>query len=195
MQAWSQLQLTRRVGDGWSLASDMSARTATDNRARQLLVRLQAGRALSNDVTIWLGYVRAETFNDDRRHGLEQRATGQLDWRAGKIGPVDLALRTRAEARFFRNSGNASARLRQQARLTLPVGDRIDLSAAAEPFVTINRNSDAPRTFDQLRLTATVSTKLTEQATLDVAYYNEHVFRPGRTYVNNIIPVTLVWRF
>lgn len=195
VQAWSQLQLTGRLDDGWSLASDASARTATDNRARQLLVRLQTGRALSDEVTIWLGYVRAETFNDDRRHGLEQRATGQLDWRAGKIGPVDLALRTRAEARFFRNSGNASARLRQQVRLTLPVGDRVDLSAAAEPFVTINRNSDAPRTLDQLRLTATVSTKLTEQATLDVAYYNEHVFRPGRTYVNKIIPVTLAWRF
>ncbi|SEK52271.1 Protein of unknown function [Sphingomonas palmae] len=195
VQAWSQLQLTGGLGDGWSLASDVSARTATDNRARQLLVRLRAGRDLSDEVTVWLGYVRAETFNDDRGNGLEQRATGQLDWRAGTIGPFELRLRTRAEARFFRNSGNVAGRLRQQVRLTLPVGQRIDLSAAAEPFVTINRNSDAPRTLDQLRLTATVSTKLTDQATLDVAYYNEHVFRPGRIYVNNIIPVTLAWRF
>ncbi len=52
VQAWSQLQLTGRVADGWSLASDISGRSATDNRERQLLVRLQAGRTLSDDVTI-----------------------------------------------------------------------------------------------------------------------------------------------
>ncbi len=195
MQAWSQLQLTGRVADGWSLASDISGRSATNNREQQLLVRLQAGRTLSDDVTIWLGYVRAETFNDDRRNGLEQRATGQLDWSAGSLGPFDLSLRTRAEARFFRNSGNMAWRLRQQVRLTLPINDMVEISGAAEPFVTINRNSDAPRTLDQLRLTATVSTKLTNQATLNVACYNEHVFRPERTYVNHIIPVTLAWRF
>lgn len=195
VQPWSQLQLTGRVADGWSLASDISGRSATDNRERQLLVRLQAGRALSNDVTIWLGYVRAETFNDDRRNGLEQRATGQLDWNAGSLGPFDLSLRTRAEARFFRKSGNMAWRLRQQVRLTLPISDLVEISGAAEPFVTINNNSDAPRTLDQLRLTATVSTKLTEQATLNVAYYNEHVFRSERTYVNHIMPVTLAWRF
>lgn len=195
IQAWSQLQLTGRVADGWSLASDISGRSATDNRERQLLVRLQAGRALSDKVTIWLGYVRAETFNHDRRNGLEQRVTGQLDWSAGALGPFDLTLRSRAEARFFRNSGNIAWRLRQQVRLTLPISDMAEISGAAEPFVTINRNSDAPRTLDQLRLTATVSTKLTDQATLNVAYYNEHVFRSERTYVNHIIPVTLAWRF
>ncbi|WP_375271853.1 DUF2490 domain-containing protein [Sphingomonas sp.] len=195
VQGWSQLQLSGRVAPGWTLASDISGRSATDNRNRQLLLRFQAGRALSDDVTVWVGYVRAETFNDDRRNGLEQRATGQLDWSAGSIGPLDLKLRTRAEARFFRNSGNMAWRLRQQVRLVLPVSDSVDLSGSAEPFVTLNRSSDAPRTLDQLRLTATLSTKLTDRATLDVAYYNEHVFRPGRTYVNNIIPVTLAWRF
>jgi hypothetical protein len=195
VQAWSQLQLTGRVADGWSLASDISGRSATDNREQQLLVRLQAGRTLSDEVTIWLGYVRAETFNDDRRNGLEQRATGQLDWSAGSLGPFDLSLRSRAEARFFRNSGNMAWRLRQQVRLTLPISDMVEISGAAEPFVTISRNSDAPRTLDQLRLTATLSTKLTAQATLNVAYYNEHVFRPERTYLNHIIPVTLAWRF
>jgi hypothetical protein len=145
VQAWLQLQLTGRVADGWSLASDISARSATDNRERQLLVRLQAGRALSDNVTIWLGYVRAETFNDDRRNGLEQRATGQLDWSAGSLGHFDLTLRSRAEARFFRSSGNMAWRLRQQVRLTLPISDMVEISGAAEPFVTINRNSDAPR--------------------------------------------------
>ena len=158
-------------------------------------MRPQAGRTLSDDVTIWLGYVRAETFNDDRRNGLEQRATGQLDWSAGALGPFDLTLRSRAEARFLRNSGNTAWRLRQQVRLTLPISDMVEISGAAEPFVTINRNSDAPRTLDQLRLTATLSTDLTDQATLNVAYYNEHVFRSARTYVNHIIPVTLAWRF
>lgn len=195
VQGWSQLQLTGRVAPGWSLALEASGRTASSTRNPQLLVRAQAGRALSDEVTVWIGYVRAETFNDDRRNGLEQRATGQLDWSAGSIGPFDLKLRTRTEARFFRNSGNMAWRLRQQVRLVLPLGDRLDAVAGVEPFVTINRSADAPRTLDQLRLTAVLSTRLTEGATLDIGYYNEHVYRTGRTYVNNIVPVTLAWRF
>lgn len=195
VQGWSQLQLTGKIAPGWSLALEGSGRTASSTRARQLLVRAQAGRALSDDVTVWLGYVRAETFNDDRRHGLEQRATGQIDWSASAVGPFKLTLRTRAEARFFRNSGNVSGRLRQQVRLVLPLANEVEVAGGVEPFVTLNRSTDAPRTLDQLRFSAIVSTRLVKGTTLDLGYYNEQVYRTGRTYVSNIIPVTVAWRF
>lgn len=190
-QSWSTLQVNVAAPHGWKASADLSGRTRANERAPQVLGRIQIGRDVSRHVTLWLGYVHAETLDTDRRNGLEQRATGQLDWDAARIGPFRVATRTRLEARVFRGADQTSWRLREQVRLLLPVGDRARLFVDAEPFVALNRTDNARRTFEQLRLRTGALFTLTPGMQLDVSYSHQILYRPDQQLVNHVFPVTM----
>lgn len=190
-QLWSTIQLNVAAGNGWHSSGDLSGRTVAHERAPQVLGRIQIGRDLSKRVTVWAGYVRAENLNLDRRNGLEQRATGQIDWAAGRIGPFSIAARTRVEARVFRGEDQMSWRIREQVRLLLPISERARLFTDAEPFVALNRTDRAPRTFEQLRLRAGMLVALTPRTELDIAYNHQILYRAGEQLVNHVFPVTM----
>ena len=189
-QGWSQLSVTADIGSGWRLNGEVSGRTEANERERQVLARAQVGHRLGDDATLWLGYARAETIDDDRRNGLEQRATGQLDWDVAKLGRVTLASRTRLEARRFRGGEDTSWRFREQVRLLYRVG-AVQLAAGLEPFFALNRTDNAPRRFEQMRYTANVLIPLNDAMVLDVGYLNQRLHRRDGLTVNHVVPVTL----
>lgn len=190
VQGWGTLAVTAPLDDGWQLGGELSLREAANERESQMLLRLQAGREVSDGLVLWLGYVRQKTFNPDARDGLEQRATGEANWAVGRLGPFRVNSRTRLEARFIRGTEGTSWRLREQLRLLYGIG-KVDVAAGVEPFVALNQTVTARRTFEQLRLTGNVLVPLAKGAVLDIGYTHQRLYRPGTQVVNHVVPVVL----
>lgn len=131
-----------------------------------------------------------------RRDGIEDQLAEQINWSVGTFGPVTLVTRTRLEQRFIVGNDGLAWRLREQIRLVAPIR-RSPLSAVlwAEPFIALNRTSATRESFDQLRVFAGVSARLSRHADVEFGYLNQHLHRLSGDVTNDVVPVVISLHF
>ena len=197
VQPWPTVSVNASLGGKWRGAVEIVGRISDDStRPSQVEARFQIGRTLGEHVTLWAGYVHVVSYNDGRRAGIEDQAVEQLGWNPGRIGPFDLATRTRIEQRFIVGNDRTAWRLRAQLRAALPIGrSRVSAVLWAEPFVALNRTAATGRTFEQLRAFAGVSVRVSKHADIELGYLNQRLYRPSGNVVNHAIPLVLSMRF
>lgn len=197
VQPWPTVSVNASLGGEWRGAVEIVGRISDDpTRPSQVEARFQLGRALGEHVTLWAGYVHVVSYNDGRRDGIEDQAVEQIGWNPGRIGPFELGTRTRIEQRFIVGNDRTAWRLRAQVRAALPIGhSRVSAVLWAEPFVALNRTAATGRTFEQLRVFAGASLRVSKHADIEVGYLNQRLYRPSGNVVNHAIPLVLNVRF
>lgn len=196
LQPWPNIVVIVPLSSGWQASGEGIGRVADDAKTSQLETRIQLGRALSKNVTVWVGWVHFENYNPHAADGHEDQAVEQLSWNLGSIGPVRLVSRTRLEERFVSNFDGTNWRWRQQLRAMLPLSGKVGPTAVlwAEPFISLNRTGAQPHTLDQLRTFAGVTFPVTHHIDLEIGYLNQRIYRPITTIVNSAIPMILTVR-
>lgn len=172
-----------------------------DNASRldQLLLRPAIGLKVTEKLSLYQGYAYVLSRPENARERREHRSFQQIQWSVGRIGPVDVASRTRIEQRWLEDGQDTGWRLRQMVRLRLPLrheGKGVALLASAEPFVALNDTDWGARGgFDQLRSFAGVEVPLAGKSTAELGYLNQWIDRGGgRHRVNQVASVSLFWR-
>ena len=197
VQPWPSVYVSAPLGGKWLGSVEIVGRIADDTtRPSQLESRFQIGRALDKHVTLWAGYIHVVSYNSGRRAGIEDQAVEQLNWNAGRIGPIRFSTRTRLEQRFIAGNDRTAWRVREQVKAALPIGhSRVSALLWAEPFVALNHTAATGRTFEQLRSFAGVSVRVSKRADIEVGYLNQRLWRVSGDVVNHAIPLVLNVRF
>ncbi|MDB5712022.1 MAG: hypothetical protein JWL96_4092 [Sphingomonas bacterium] len=198
VQPWPSVYVSAPIGGKWLGSVEIVGRVSDDERTRpsQVEARFQIGRAIDEHVTLWAGYVHVVSYNDGRRDGIEDQMVEQLNWRPGRVGPLEFSARTRLEQRFITGNDRTAWRVRAQARAMLPIGhSRVAAVLWAEPFVALNHTAATGRTFEQLRSFAGVSVRVSKRADVEFGYLNQRLWRVSGNVVNHAIPLVLNVRF
>lgn len=192
-QAWGIVNVAAPLSGKLSVNLEAQVRFTDDvSRMGQLLFRPSIGWRISDATTLSLGYVY---FRSDPKVGAvrnEHRVWQQAAYRiVGDPDGVMLNGRTRLEQRFVEGSDHTGWRLRQQLRLTAPVG-RVRAVLSGEPFYGLDDTDWGQRRgFDQLRTFAGINIPLSATASVEPGYLNQIVFRRGEDRMNHVASVTL----
>lgn len=181
---WENVTAVAKLGsidpslDKWRLWLEGQGRFRDDGRiADQALGRAGLGYALSDRVSVWLGYGRFATFPEGARTQHENRIWQQL-LLTEKASFGDLSSRTRLEQRFIQNVSPVEWRLRELLRFSRPLaeGSPVSLVLWDEVFVRLNSTTPSARFgFDQNRGFAGLGYTFSEQARVEIGYMNQFI--------------------
>jgi len=200
-QAWAAVVATTALGKDVDATMEGHFRFSDGaSRLGVLLLRPSVTAKLGDGWSATAGYAFVRSRPRGARTTNEHRAWQQLGYGiwTPEGGPVALTGRTRIEQRFRENADGTGWRLRQQARLKVPLGRarRVGALLWNETFVGLNDTRWGQRSgLDQVRTFAGVSVPVGEGLTLEPGYLNQVVVRPGPNAVNHIGAVNLFARF
>jgi hypothetical protein len=183
-QLWVMITATVPLAPGLNSTFEISPRIRAG--ADQLVTRAALDLQLAEGLTAGAALAYVELAG-----GHELRPHQQIIYTTGP-----LALRTRLEERFFAGADRAQLRLRQQARLSFPVDDKTQISAAGEFLYIVQnqvRGTDVPR--DQWRAEVAVRRRLS--ANFDASLGYRVILTPREALEDRLshVPlITLAWR-
>lgn len=192
-QAWGTINLAAPISGKLSVNVEAQARLTDDvSRLGQLSLRPSIGWRIADASTLSLGYayLRSDPAGGAVRneHRIWQQAAYRI---AGVPDGVRLYGRTRLEQRLVEGSDDTGWRLRQQLRLTAPIG-RVGVVLSGEPFYGFNDTGWGQRRgFDQVRTFAGINLPLNANTSLEPGYLNQVLFRHGEDRMNHIAILTL----
>jgi hypothetical protein len=139
------------------------------------------GWKLSGHVTLFAGGGMSR-LRTPRGEATLHRGRQQLTVSLGKIGSTTLAARTMVEERRWLGRPGTAVRLREQLRLTRPIGHHhTAIFLTTEPIWNFNSTVWGQRAgVNRLRTSAGLSLALTPQLRGDFGYLNDYDFRPNR---------------
>jgi hypothetical protein len=158
----------------------------------QSIVRPGIGYAISDELTVWLGYgwfrISPEGGSDFDEHRIWQ----QLSW-SRNFDPVRLTTRTRFEQRFREDGDDTGGRFRQKIRVDHPLSSQFDLVIHDEVFVNLNSTDWGARSgFNQNRGFAGFRWNANPHVRLEIGYLNRFTHRSGkRDAIDHIALITL----
>ncbi|WP_348643667.1 DUF2490 domain-containing protein [Methylocystis sp. L43] len=179
---WENVTTIAKLGsidpslEKWRLWLESQGRFRNDGAtADQALGRAGVGYALSDKVSLWLGYAHIATFPQDAKTQHENRIWQQV-LLTDKATFGDMTSRTRLEQRFIQNVNPVEWRLRQFVRFSHPLWENAPLSLVLWDEVFVRLNSTTPSTrfgFDQNRGFAGLGYSFSEKARVEVGYMNQ----------------------
>lgn len=198
MQIWTGMTASIDIDDTVFITLEGQLRW-TDNASRlgQVVVRPGVGYRLGENTTIGAGYAYSGADPvgpaQTNEHRLWQQATYRL---AGDGRGLTLTGRTRIEQRWMEGASDMGWRFRQQLRATAPVSGRVRAVVSSELFIAPDDTSwGQVAGLDRWRNSVGLAVPLGRSITLEPAYLNQRVFRPGPDRVNHIANFTLSARF
>jgi hypothetical protein len=195
-QNWSAVFVTGKLTDVHPKARywlEGQGRFGEDiSRFTQGIVRPGLGLALSERVTLWLGYAWVPTDPSGPANGTsEHRLWQQVMWTTPlPFGEFTLLSRTRLEQRFFEHSGDTGWRLRQFTKVTHPLAleGRLYASLWDEVFLALDDTDWGARAgLDQNRSFGGMGLRLAPGVALEAGYLNQYIFRQVRDDASNHI--------
>lgn len=110
------------------------------------------------------------------------------------FGP--LALRSRAEQRFFEGADRMEVRLRQRAQFGVPVADGLRAAVSGELFyIARSRDAGGESGIEQWRLNTTLTQRLSERLDATLGYLFIATPRPAAPDGNShVAQIALTWR-
>jgi hypothetical protein len=193
IQAWGTVNVAASLSKSLSFNIETQARLTDDvSRLSQVSVRPSIGWRVADASTLSLGYAY---LRSDLAVGVvrnEHRIWQQAAYRiAGVSNGVSLFGRTRLEQRFVKGSGDTGWRLRQQLRLTAPLGGS-QVVLSGEPFFSLDDTAWGQRQgFEQVRTFAGVNLPLSGNVTVEPGYLTQIQLRRGEGRINHIASMTL----
>jgi hypothetical protein len=187
-------------GSRWRYIIDSPNRFGNDARKySQGVARAGLGYNLNSRWSVWAGYSYSHTDIPYTRVPFgEHRAFQQLLW-TGRTGRFALGARLRLEERFPETGRDMGLRLRQQFRISHPVGRSTWLSWVVwdEVFLNLNRTDyGARRGLDQNRAFAGLGWKWSDTLRTEAGYMHHFNRRPGGAHrVNHVLAFSVALSF
>jgi hypothetical protein len=179
---WENVTTVAKLGgldpslDKWRLWLESQGRFRDDGRIPdQALGRAGVGYALSDKVSLWLGYGHFATFRETAGAQHENRIWQQA-LLTEKTPLGDFSARTRLEQRFIQEVERVEWRARQLVRLSHPLGEGSPFSLIVwnEVFVRLNSTTPTARFgFDQNRGFVGLGYTFSEKARVEIGYMNQ----------------------
>ena len=172
----------------------------TDDASRlgQLFIRPGFGIRLDPSTQLLLGYNYVRTSPRGGPVRNEHVSFEQLGYRlAGTTADhVLLTARTRLEQRLVEGSVGVGVRLRQQVRLSVPVGHHVALVGWTEGFYSFNRTRWGQRPgIDQWRGFVGIRVPAGPHLAIEAGYMNQFLNRAIGDRDNHLASVTLAFRY
>lgn len=165
LAVWAEVQ-TRFVGNA--------------SRLGQFKLRGALGYRFREALTVYGGYAHITNHRPVGGDVTERRLRQQASYAIVTDGPVRVTGRTRLEQRFVEGGGDTGWRLRQQMRLSVPLGTGRSPSAVVSGEALIALNSTdwgAAIGLDQLRGFIDLNVPIGRKQAIDLGYLNQSVRR------------------
>lgn len=162
----------------------------------QTLVRPGLGYALTENLSIWVGYGWVHTGYPLTTHPFtEDRIWQQLLWI--KTTPyLTFTSRTRMEQRFLANNPKTAYRARQLFKVSIPLKAHPKFSLVSSDEVFWHKNNFVGRNnrgFDQNRFFAGLGYKITPMVNTEIGYLNQYIRRVGApNFLSNNVSVSFL---
>jgi hypothetical protein len=181
-RVWGNVTATVKLGsldpslDHWRLWLESQGRFREDaSVADQALGRAGLGYALSDKLSVWVGYGHVATFRNGGG-ALHENRVWQQALLTEKTPLGDLSSRTRFEQRLIEDVDRVEWRLRQQLRFSRPLaeGSPFSLIVWDEVFVRLNSTTPTARFgFDQNRGFVGLGLTVAREARVEIGYMNQ----------------------
>lgn len=182
-QLWTVLSASGKLHDRLMGYVDAVVRTSSEQDAvASAEATAMLGLHISERVTLWAGGGLSCIRVPGGREGTLHRGRQQLNLALGKLGRATLTTRTMVEERWWLGRGGAGMRIRQQLRISAPVGrKKTAIFLTTEPIWNLNSTSWGQRQgLNRLRSSIGLSLALTPHLRGDFGYLNDYDFRPSR---------------
>jgi len=188
VQLWLYAVAVTDLDDDTRLTFDASARWREQRRGdEQQTIRFNLEQTIAKGTRIGGGVALFDAGGQ-----TEIRPHQEITFTTGR-----LALRTRLEERFFDGAERMELRLRQRARYTLPLTERLDARFDAEYFNLLQTQSRRPGLArDQWRGRVELGWRASKALRLSLAYLGIYTPTPaGRDIYNHVPQVWVEYRF
>lgn len=172
-------------------------RIGDDSRhVTQTMLRPGLGYALTENLSMWLGYGWIHTSYPLTNHPFEEdRIWQQLLW--SKTNEyLTLTSRTRIEQRFLENNPKTAYRARQLLKISVPLKAHPNFSLVCSDEIFWHKNNFIGRNgrgFDQNRIFAGLGYQITPTVTTEIGYMNQYIHRFGvPNFLANIVSITFL---
>jgi len=197
-QLWTSLSASREIG-GNSLVTLEGQLRLTDDASRtgQYVIRPSVGYKLNANTTASVGYAFVHTDPVGPTGSDEHRLWQQMAFRiAGDGKGVTLTGRSRLEQRWIERAPDMGWRFRQQLRMTAPLSGKVRVLAWSEIFLSLDDTSWGQKSgIDRWRNSVGLVVPLNKALTLEPAYTNQWVLRPGQDRVHHVANLSMSAKF
>ncbi|WP_058518519.1 DUF2490 domain-containing protein [Legionella parisiensis] len=180
------LETQERIGDDSS-------------RFSQILVRPGLGYALTENLSIWVGYAWIYTGIPNTSNPFEEdRIWQQLLWiKSNRY--LTFTSRTRTEQRFLENNPKTAYRFRELIKISVPIKQYTKFSFVASDELFLHKNNFVgknSRGFDQNRFFIGFGYKINPITTTEIGYMNQYIRRFGvPDFLSNIVSINFFINF
>jgi hypothetical protein len=182
VQLWTSANTSGAVHRVYRVSAELHARWVDDaSKLQRTILRLQAGRALSKELTAWFGF--EETRPIAHRTAEETRIWQQVIF-VQPAGAWALSHRARLEERFIEFSDGMVPRFRYSLRATRPMVPKSPWGyvLGTEIFYQLRtaylKGHRFPTGLDRDRLQAGISRRLTKRVSLEPSYLLQFINDP-----------------
>jgi hypothetical protein len=182
----------------WRLAMDVQARFGDDaSRFSQGILRSAIGYALSGGWTIWTGYAFIRVQPPYARTTTTEHRIWEQAIRSGTVGKTALSSRSRLEQRFVSTGSETGWRLREQVKVTRPLGSIWLAVVSDEYFLNLHStNHGAAAGSDRNRFFIGPGVKLNKALHTEIGYLYQYTFvSNGPDKKDHIFAMNLFWSF
>lgn len=169
------------------------------SRFSQILLRPGLGYALTDNLSIWIGYAWIYTGKPNTPNPFEEdRIWQQLLWtKTNKY--LTFTSRTRTEQRFLENNPKTAYRLRQLIKISVPFKHFNKMSFVTSDEVFFHKNNFVGTNssgFDQNRYFVGVGYKINPSLNTEIGYMNQYIRRFGvPDFLANIVSLNFFLNF
>ncbi len=165
------------------------------SRFTQTLVRPGLGYALTESLSIWLGYAWVYTGIPFTTNPFEEdRIWQQLLWTKTNRY-LTFTSRTRTEQRFLENNPKTAYRIRELIKISVPIKQYANFNFVTSDELFLHKNNFVgtnSRGFDQNRFFIGLGYKINPIATTEIGYMNQYIRRFGvPNFLTNIVSINL----
>lgn len=197
-QQWTALTVSKELGGNIVATLESQLRLTDDvSRVGQYLIRPSIGYRLDANTTASIGYAFVHSDPVGPAQSNEHRVWQQMAYRiAGNGKGVTLTGRSRLEQRWIEGAPDMGWRFRQQLRMTAPLTGKTRAVVWSEAFLSFDDTSWGQTSgIDRWRNSVGLAIPLNKAITVEPAYINQWVPRPGQDRVHHIANLSMSAKF
>ena len=183
----------------WAVINETRTRDDSPKGSRFLtnLLSGQVGYQLSNNASLWLGYMHTWNSSLDGSSFQESRPYQNFVWNQD-ISTFKLVSRSRMEQRIQETTGNTGYRARQLLKIShpLPVMKGLSVYVGDEVLFYMNENDFGKKGFSENRVFSGLSYQVAKKAGVDLGYIGQYVDTiSGKNIFTHNIQVKFHYKF
>ncbi|WP_428408618.1 DUF2490 domain-containing protein [Hyphococcus sp.] len=158
------------------------------------ILRPGVGWRLNRDLSLWAGYARVVSRQENAADVEENRLWQQATYGVGDVLGGSVTGRSRLEQRFIDGGGDTGWRVRQLLRYSRPLtGTPLSAVVSNETFIAFNDTDwGAASGYDQSRNFVGINYKATDHLAVESGYMLNHIRRDNAADAfNHVVSVSL----